>query len=1073
MRDLRLVFEASPDVLLVLLPDAPTYTMVAATNARLAATHTTREQIIGRPLFEVFPDNPDDPEATGTSNLRASLDRVLETRTPDTMAVQRYDIRGPDGTFQTKYWSPKNIPVLSSSGEVVYILHRVEDVTGLVEATELGEELRDKTRAMEREILKRSEELAVANRELRDANAKLGELDAAKTAFFSNVSHEFRTPLTLMLGPIEDALQQEPASLDGEALRLVHRSAVRLLRLVNSLLDFSRLEAGRLRARFEPTDLAQMTAGLAGSFQSLVESAGMSLVVDCPPLREPVYVDPSQWEKIVSNLLSNAFKFTLEGEIAVRLRERDNVVDLMISDTGTGIPEHEVPRVFERFHRVEGSRGRSFEGTGIGLALVHELVGLHGGSIGVESVAGRGTTFTVTIPLGSAHLPQDRIATDATGGRSGGAAASALEASQWISGSTPAAAPEQPTKDAPTERERILVVDDNADMLNYVISLLEPHYCVDSAADGEAALALVETVAPDLILTDVTMPRMDGIALLRALRASPATRSIPLILLSARAGEEAVVEGLETGADDYLLKPFSARELLTRVRAHLDTARARTSALRASETRLRRLAESGIIGITVSDGDGRILEANDTFLRMVECSHADLLAGEVAWELLVPTRDDAAAGTRAREGEYQRKDGRRIPVLVAVAPLENEENISITLDLSERKRLEQQFRQAQKMEAVGRLAGGVAHDFNNVLSVVLSYAELVGEDLGENEPLREDIDEIRTAAIRGTELTRQLLAFSRQQVMEPKVLSLTRTVTGMEKMLRRLLGADVTLTLLGEPGLWNIEADPGQIGQIIMNLAVNARDAMPEGGKLTIRTSNVVLDEGYADVHHEVVPGEYVMLAVSDTGTGMDAETQARIFEPFFTTKEKGKGTGLGLSTVFGIVKQSGGHVWVYSEPGGGTTFKLYLPRVSGAETGSSQRPPPESLRGDETILLVEDDPQVRVLARTILRRSGYVVLEAANGGEALLICEQHGAKIDLLLTDVVLPLVSGRQLADRLRSTRPGIKVLFMSGYTDDAILQHGILDSGVAYLQKPLTPASLTRKVREVIDRSNGNGK
>jgi two-component system, cell cycle sensor histidine kinase and response regulator CckA len=394
--------------------------------------------------------------------------------------------------------------------------------------------------------------------------------------------------------------------------------------------------------------------------------------------------------------------------------------------------------------------------------------------------------------------------------------------------------------------------------------------------------------------------------------------------------------------------------------------------------------------------------------------------------------------------------------------------VAVKRDVTATIALQAQFLQSQKMEAVGRLAGGVAHDFNNALSVILSYTELICGDLKRDEPLRADIEEIRTSALRAAELTSQLLAFSRHQVLQPQVLSLNESLAGMETMLGRLLGADIEITILPERALWNVKADPGQVEQILMNLAINARDAMSQGGKLTVETKNVELNQGYAGTHHDVQPGSYVELAVTDTGCGMDEETVSRVFEPFFTTKATGKGTGLGLATVFGIVKQSGGHIFVYSEPGVGTTFKVYFPKIGSelAHKRRSLRPEaPDQERGSATILLVEDEDQLRIVARNILRRQGYVVLDAPNGGEALLICEQHKANIDVLLTDVVLPRMSGRQLAERLAPIRPAMKVLYMSGYTNDAILQHGIIESGVAFLQKPFTPTSLTRKVREVL--------
>lgn len=426
----------------------------------------------------------------------------------------------------------------------------------------------------------------------REKVEQLAAIDRAKTAFFSNVSHEFRTPLTLILGPIDDALHREQGSLAGEELHAVQRNALRLLRLVNSLLDFARIEAGRLQASFEPTDLAALTAGLAASFRSLVESSGLRLSVSCPPLPELFYVDRGQWEQIVLNLLSNAFKFTFQGQISVRLSLSGGRALLAVSDTGTGIPEHELPRLFERFHRVEGARGRSFEGSGIGLALVQELVHQHGGSVRVDSTPGRGSTFEVSIPCGRQHLPTARVV-DVAPARVQTEARNAylLEASLWSQGgpqpvaaspsSRPSSGSSPPSAEAAAEA-RILVVDDNADMRAYVQRLLAARWSVETAEDGRVALQSALARPPELVLSDVMMPHLDGVALLQALRADARTAHVPVVLLSARAGEEAVVAGLETGADDYLVKPFSARELLSRVSTHLELSRMRRRAADAA-----------------------------------------------------------------------------------------------------------------------------------------------------------------------------------------------------------------------------------------------------------------------------------------------------------------------------------------------------------------------------------------------------------------------------------------------------------------------------------------------------------
>jgi two-component system, cell cycle sensor histidine kinase and response regulator CckA len=391
----------------------------------------------------------------------------------------------------------------------------------------------------------------------------------------------------------------------------------------------------------------------------------------------------------------------------------------------------------------------------------------------------------------------------------------------------------------------------------------------------------------------------------------------------------------------------------------------------------------------------------------------------------------------------------------------------IARDITERKSLEEQFRQAQKMEAIGRLAGGVAHDFNNLLTVINGYSRQALAELSKSDPFHEEFEEIARAGDRAAGLTRQLLAFSRRQMLQPQVFNVNEVVADMDKMLRRLLGEDVELATILSPRLEPIHADRGQLEQIIMNLAVNARDAMPNGGKLTIETAPADLDRTYADYHPSVKPGRYSMIAVSDSGQGMDEATKARIFEPFFTTKAPGQGTGLGLSTVYGIVEQSGGTIWVYSEPGKGTTFKIYFPRA--ASTGiapEGSRGPVRPVGGSETILIVEDDESVAKLIRTLLQHAGYTVLEARNGTDALNLLTAHSGSVHLVVTDMVMPQMSGWELLQKVGEFRPGLKALFMSGYTDNALLRHGMATSRTPFLQKPFTPTELVSKVREVID-------
>ncbi|MFZ0860939.1 MAG: ATP-binding protein [Candidatus Sulfotelmatobacter sp.] len=510
--------------------------------------------------------------------------------------------------------------------------------------------------------------------------------------------------------------------------------------------------------------------------------------------------------------------------------------------------------------------------------------------------------------------------------------------------------------------------------------------------------------------------------------------------------------------------------------------RASQENLRRSESNFRSLVTNAPYGICRCDSTGKILDANPAFLQLLGLASANELIGQHIFGLYAENDQWFALADFLRSAqpfkgltaEWKRKDSTTTVVRISGRSVTNGGDGGLVFelfaeDVTERRVLEQQLRQSQKMEAIGRLAGGIAHDFNNLLMVISGYSEFLLERLGAEPHLRGPAQEIAGAAERASSLTRQLLAFSRKQMLAPRIVNLNDVATENIKMLTRMIGEDIDLVMVPGPNLWSVRADAGQIDQVIMNLAVNARDAMASGGKLTIETSNVTLDEDYARFHAPLPAGDYVMVAISDTGEGMDNETQSHIFEPFFTTKGT-KGTGLGLSTVYGIIKQSGGYIWVHSELGRGTTFKIYLPRVASTGQAAAQVPAPVEYRkvepGTETILLVEDEANLRYLARQYLEKQGYKVIEAADGAVAMQIAVAHDKMIHLLLTDVIMPGMNGRELAQRICEIRPNVKVLYMSGYTENVIGHNGMLDAGVRLLQKPFTLRDLKSKVREVLD-------
>ncbi len=795
---------------------------------------------------------------------------------------------------------------------------------------------------------------ARAYEEERRRGQALAELDRAKTAFFSNVSHEFRTPLTLMLGPLEELLARSgnTVAASRDEVDLIYRNALRLLRLVNALLDFSRIEAGRTQAAFEPVDLAALTADLASSFRSAVEKAGLQFVVDCQPLSEPVYVDLSMWEKIVLNLLSNAFKFTFKGEIRVTVRERGRNAELQVSDTGTGIPAHELPRLFQRFHRVEGTRGRTHEGTGIGLSLVQELVKLHGGTVQVDSELGAGSAFCVSLRFGHAHLPDDRLANKDSPAPQRTAASRANgfvdEALRWLPPRESERAVAEPQANGVPggRRARILLADDNADMRHYVERLLAPDYEVQSVSNGAEALRAAQDDAPDLVLSDVMMPELDGFGLLTALRRDERTQGIPVVLLSARAGEDARVEGLHAGADDYLVKPFGSRELLARVRTNVELARLRYQLSCEEESRRSaaaiekqwRLFDTALThtpdATYMFDLEGRFIYVNRALLSLWGKPIEEAL-GKSVFDVGYPSELAARLQRQIHhviQSKQQLKDQAELTGLTGekghyeyiLVPVLSEDGhveavTGSTRDITHLRRTNEELRRTNR--ELEEFAFVASHDLQEPLRMVNIYTQQLVRRYGDaDDKAQEYAGYIRKGVMRMQELIRGLLHFSQTVHLDGLppigIADVSKSLQEATSILKNRIeesGATVTADSLPV-----VQGDQTQLTQVFQNLLSNSLKYRKAAEPPRIHVSARPEDNAW-------------VVSVRDNGIGFDQQYAERIFGLFKRLhKDSYPGTGLGLAICQRIIERYGGRMWAESELGQGATFYCKLPGAEG-----------------------------------------------------------------------------------------------------------------------------------------------
>ncbi len=935
---------------------------------------------------------------------------------------------------------------------------------------------------------------ASAYEEERKRAEALAEIDRAKTAFFSNVSHEFRTPLTLMLGPLEDTLADDQLTPSlRERITVAYRNSQRLLKLVNTLLDFSRLEAGRIEAVYEPVDLTSFTAELASVFRSAIERAGMQLLIDCPPLAEPVYVDREMWEKIVLNLLSNAFKFTFQGAITVRLLQVDQTIQLSVSDTGTGIPADELPHLFAHFKRVKGARGRSYEGSGIGLALVQELVRLHGGQIAVQSQLDQGTTFIITLPLGKAHLPADRIGSPRRLSSTGLQGEAYLEeALRWLPLTESASFPLTTDStigtiqagrraDSVTTGGWVLVVDDNVDMREYVQRLLGQHYPVMAVADGLAALEAIHQQAFDLVLADVMMPRLDGFGLLKALRADERTRTLPVILLSARAGEESRVDGLQAGADDYLIKPFSARELRARVEAHLRLHQLRQQAQAAitqSEERLRRFvdASSDMVYQMSADWSQKYFLTGKGFL-------ADMLAPSDHWVSTYILQEDQADVWQAiqtaidaqqpfeLEHRVRRTDSTVGWVFSRALPVWNEsgqltEWFGAASDITFRKLAEEALKQADQRK--DEFLAMLGHELRNPMTTIRAGLQILALAADQEEMISSMVammDRQTDHLVRMVDDLLDVSRISRGKIeLQKEQVNLARLVQQAVESLQPLFAEQGKfLHIKLPPAPIELEGDVTRLTQIVTNLLTNGARYTGEHGQVWLSLEHRAGPAGLPEA----------ILQVRDNGIGLASDQLETVFELFVQVdnslaRSKG-GLGLGLTLVKRLVEMHGGRVEAQSEGiDKGSTFTVHLPTLTAAaEPTSKSTPPVTNSATSNRILVIDDNADAAFTVAMLLKLKGYETHTRTSGRAGIEAAE--ALQPEAILLDIGMPQLDGYETCRLIRAQGWGkaVVVIALTGYGQDEDLQRTKEAGFDGHLVKPVDLAALLNLLTDLLDK------